>query len=153
MGNKLTCCLMLTARRKPGRRHCGWVGSDDGSGVYQGDSRNSAAAPPVPTALEPTELNLHACEDHHVLHISELEMSEGKEAAGILCSQVHLQSLLPPRVPWKGATTSGSFVPLASWLWLASSPLIHFPSCLPTFFPSYLPKCPIFLLFPFSILA
>ncbi|XP_035890324.1 cyclin-Y-like protein 1 [Phyllostomus discolor] len=67
---------MPTARRKPGRRHCGWVGSDDGSGVYQGDSRNSAAAPPVPTALEPTGLNLHSCEGHHVLHISDLEMSE-----------------------------------------------------------------------------
>ncbi|XP_045713671.1 cyclin-Y-like protein 1 [Phyllostomus hastatus] len=87
MGNKLTCCLMPTARRKPGRWHCGWVGSDDGSGVYQGDSRNSAAAPPVPTALEPTGLNLHACESHHVLHISDLEMS--KELASELIPSDH----------------------------------------------------------------
>lgn len=136
MGNKLTCCLMPNASHKPGQRHCGWGESDDVSGVYQAGSRNSAAAPPVPTALEPAELNFHACEGHHVLHISDLEMPKGKETAGILCSQVHLRSPLHPRVPLKGATTSGSFMPLASWLWLASSPLIHFPSCLTSFFPS-----------------
>ncbi|XP_024431574.2 cyclin-Y-like protein 1 isoform X2 [Desmodus rotundus] len=74
MGNKLTCCLMPNASHKPGQRHCGWRESDDVSGVYQAGSRNSAAVPPVPTALEPAELNFHACEGHHVLHISDLEM-------------------------------------------------------------------------------
>ncbi|KAM5340291.1 cyclin-Y-like protein 1 [Glossophaga mutica] len=67
---------MPTASRKPGRRHCGWVGSDDGSDIYQAGSRNLAAAPPVPAALEPAELTLHPCEGHHVLHISDLEMPE-----------------------------------------------------------------------------
>ncbi|XP_036916620.1 cyclin-Y-like protein 1 isoform X2 [Sturnira hondurensis] len=76
MGNKLACCLVPTASPKPGQRHCGWVGSDDGSGVYEAGSRNSGAAPPVSTALEPVELNFYACEGRHVLHISDLEMSE-----------------------------------------------------------------------------
>ncbi|XP_054446571.1 cyclin-Y-like protein 1 isoform X2 [Pteronotus mesoamericanus] len=75
MGSKLTCCLKPNASPKRGR-HCGWGKADDVSDVYKAGSRNSVAAPPVPAALEPAELSFQACEGHHVLHISDLEMPE-----------------------------------------------------------------------------
>ncbi|XP_006756223.1 PREDICTED: cyclin-Y-like protein 1 [Myotis davidii] len=73
MGNKLTCCLTSNASPRLGQ-HSGWVNRDDGSGVCVAGTRNSVAAPPAPTALEPAELDFQACEGHPVLCLGDLEM-------------------------------------------------------------------------------
>ncbi|EPQ14134.1 Cyclin-Y-like protein 1 [Myotis brandtii] len=73
MGNKLTCCLKSNASPKLGQ-HSGWVNRDDESGVCVAGTRNSVAAPPAPTALEPAELDFQACEGHPVLCLGDLEM-------------------------------------------------------------------------------
>lgn len=82
MGNKLTCCLKSKASPKLGQ-HSVWVNRDDESGVCVAGTRNSVAAPPAPTALEPTELDFQACEGHPVLCLGDLEMPKGKELASV----------------------------------------------------------------------
>ncbi|KAK1338695.1 hypothetical protein QTO34_019352, partial [Cnephaeus nilssonii] len=73
MGNKLTCCLKSNASPKLGQ-HSGWVNRDEESGVCVAGTRNSVAAPPAPTALEPAELNFQACVGRPVLYLGDLEM-------------------------------------------------------------------------------
>ncbi|XP_070263447.1 cyclin-Y-like protein 1 isoform X2 [Myotis yumanensis] len=73
MGNKLTCCLKSNASPKLGQ-HSVWVNRDDESGACVAGTRNSVAAPPAPTALEPAEWDFQACEGHPVLCLGDLEM-------------------------------------------------------------------------------
>lgn len=76
MGNTLSCCVCLSANRRVG------PAPDSESEVYEAAAGDPVAVAPAPAAVEPTELDFRAGEGHHLQHISDREMPEGKEAAG-----------------------------------------------------------------------
>lgn len=80
MGNTLTCCVSPNASPKLGRRS-GSAEPDYESEVYEAAAGDAVAVAPAPAAPEPAEIDFGAGEGHHLQHISDREMPEGKEAA------------------------------------------------------------------------
>lgn len=81
MGNALTCCVKPDASPAVGRR-AGPAEPDYESEVYEAAAGDAVAVAPSPAALEPAELDLGTGEGHHLQHISDREMPDGKEAVG-----------------------------------------------------------------------
>lgn len=81
MGNTLTCCVKPEASPSMGRRS-GPAEPDYESEVYEAAAGDAVAVAPSPAALEPAELDLGTGEGHHLQHISDREMPDGKEAVG-----------------------------------------------------------------------
>ena len=110
MGNTLTCCVSPNASPKLGRR-AGPAEPDYESEVYEAAAGDAVAVAPAPATVEPTELDFGAGEGHHLQHISDRVMPEGKKAAGAPSpsrGRRRLLSGLPlasgdPRVPLEGA--------------------------------------------------
>lgn len=98
MGNTLTCCVKPNASPKLGRRS-GPAEPDYESEVYEAAAGDAVAVAPSPAALEPAELDFGTGEGHHLQHISDREMPDGKEAAGGGCSRAYLWPPPPPASP------------------------------------------------------
>lgn len=81
MGNTLTCCVSPNASPKPGRR-AGPAARDCGPEGYEAAAGDAAAVAAAPGALEPGEADLGAGEGHHLQHISDREMPEGRRCPG-----------------------------------------------------------------------
>lgn len=81
MGNTLTCCGKPDASPSMGRRS-GPAEPDDPSEVYEAAAGDAVAVAPSPAAPEPAELDFGTGEGHHLQHISDREMPDGKEAVG-----------------------------------------------------------------------
>lgn len=149
MGNTLTCCVSPNASPKLGRRK-GSAVPDYESEIYEAAAGDAVAVAPAPAAVEPAELDFGAGEGHHLQHISDREMPEGKEEAGTSRpSRGPTHSALgrspgrqpPPRAP---SCPEPAFPGLGAgdqgWLCLASPPLILSPSCPASCSPSSLPR-------------
>ncbi|KAK2108571.1 hypothetical protein P7K49_013736 [Saguinus oedipus] len=96
MGNTLTCCVSPNASPKLGRR----AGSAElycASDIYEAASGDAVAV--APAAVEPAELDFGEGEGHHLQHISDREMPEGKEAADAIRPRAHLCPPPPPGYP------------------------------------------------------
>lgn len=96
MGNTLTCCVSPNASPKLGRR----AGSTElycASDIYEAASGDAVAV--APAAVEPAELDFGEGEGHHLQHISDREMPEGKEAADAIRPRAHLCPPPPPESP------------------------------------------------------
>lgn len=104
MGNTLTCCVSPSASPKLGGR-TGPAETNCESDSYEAAAGDAVAvgAAQSPAAVEPSELDLGAGEGHHLQHISDREMPEGKRR----------RARLPPRGPQGVAASSGSFLPRA----------------------------------------
>lgn len=98
MGNTLTCCVKPSASPKLGRRS-GPAEPDYESEVYEAAAGDAVAVAPSPAAVEPAELDFGTGEGHHLQHISDREMPDGKEAAGGGCSRADLWPPPPPGSP------------------------------------------------------
>lgn len=107
MGNTLTCCGKPDASPSMGRRS-GPAGPDDPSEVYEAAAGDAVAVAPSPAAPEPAELDFGTGEGHHLQHISDREMPDGKEAvsgggsrgtSGLRCAQGSPGREPPPRAP------------------------------------------------------
>lgn len=122
MGNIWSCCQKPSA--SPNASPCPGKSVQvnqvvDDSDVCDPSTRKSVAVPPAIAVLDYVELgDLDFEEGQPVLRMSDLKMPAGKETPGVLCCQVDLCPNAP-RVPWKGATTSGSLLPGAGFPMLA----------------------------------
>ncbi|KAF4008491.1 hypothetical protein G4228_020239 [Cervus hanglu yarkandensis] len=151
MGNTLTCCVSPNASPKLGRR-AGPAETDYESEVYEAAAGDAVAAASATAAVEPTELDFGAGEGHHLQHISDREMPEGKEAAGAVCSRAYLWPPPTPRSPGREPpprapsclelALSGLGTGDGGWPCLASPPLILSPSRPASLSPSSLPERP-----------
>lgn len=167
MGNTLSCCLSPNASPKLGRRK-GPVEPDYESEVCEAAAGDAVAVASAPAAVEPAELDYGAGEGHHLQHISDREMPEGKAVVGAprpSRGRLHLFSGLPlasaaPRVPPGGSRRLG-LLPARSWLsqgWAPGMkagsawrphPLFFSRRVQPVFFPLIYPKAQFFPPFPF----
>lgn len=121
MGNTLTCCVSPNASPKLGRR-TGPAEPDYESELYEaaaGDAVAVAVAP-APAAVEPAELDFGAGEGHHLQHISDREMPEGKEAVDPVRSRKHLWP--PPPSGSSGGSRLLELLPAQSRLFQGWAP-------------------------------
>lgn len=133
MGNTLTCCVKPDASPTLGRRP-GPAAPDDESEVYEAAAGDAVAVAPSPAALEPAELDLGTGEGHHLQHISDRELPDGKGAAGGGGSR---GASGPGRAQGsrEGAAASGPFLPGAGFPGAGTArrprPLLFSASCRP----------------------
>lgn len=110
MGNTLTCCVSPNASPKLGRRK-GSAVPDYESEIYEAAAGDAVAVAPAPAAVEPAELDFGAGEGHHLQHISDREMPEGKEEAGTSRPSRGPTLSALGRSPGDAAAASGAFLP------------------------------------------
>lgn len=146
MGNTLTCCVKPSASPNMGRRS-GPAEPDYESEVYEAAAGDTVAVAPSPAALEPAELDFGTGEGHHLQHISDREMPDGKEATDGGWSGEYLWPPPPPASPGREPPPRapscrepafpGPGTGEEGWLCLASPPLILSPSYRPVYFPHH----------------
>ena len=167
MGNSLSCCLCPNASPKVGRRR-GSAKPDYEFEVYKAAAGNAVAVAPAAATVEPAELDFAGGEGHHLQHISDREMPEGKKrlarlaprGVGAICSRAYLWPPPPPGSPGRETPPRAPSCPELAlpglgtgdegWLCLASPPLILYQSRPASLLPSSLPECPILSPVPIS---
>lgn len=158
MGNTLTCCVKPSASPKLSRRSEP-AEPDYESEIYEAAAGDAVAVAPTPAALDPAELDFGTGEGHHLQHISDREMPEGKEAAGDGRSRQYLWPSPSPGSPGREPPPRAPSCPELAfpglgtgeegWLCRASPPLILSLSRPASFFASSLTNAQFFPLSPF----
>lgn len=143
MGNKLSCCCLKPNASPKLGQHAGGRPREYETPVYGGGSRNSVAEPPATAAMELDNLHSLFCDGHPILRLSDVEKPDGKEVAGVHCSQKYLCPVLTPGSPSREPPPQAPCLE-AAFLELAL-PGVPTPYSLPVLsgqFPCSLPKPP-----------